>query len=206
MNRALVLLFSGLLVLGSCSSSSTPKTAEKKAKKEEKAEPVAAMKAYYRIYQSARTWAADVEGLKMESITLNSMPGKEGLYPAWRLTLVSQSKRGAKSYTYSVVAAEGLYKDVFAGHDEAYAGPRGQTAPFPIQALKIDSDAAYQTAVKKSADYLKKNPDLPVHMVLEKTKEFGNPVWRVYWGTTINTSNYSILVDASTGDYIRTMH
>ncbi len=206
MNRALVLLFSGLLILSSCSSSSTPKTAEKKAKKEEKAEPVGAMKAYYRIYQSARTWAADVDGLKMESISLNSMPGKEGLYPAWRMTLVSQSKRGAKSYTYSVVAAEGLYKDVFAGHDEAYAGPRGQTAPFPIQALKIDSDAAYQTALKKSADFLKKNPDLPVHMVLEKVKEFGNPVWRVYWGTTINTSNYSILVDASTGDYIRTMH
>ena len=142
----------------------------------------------------------------MESITLNSMAGKEGFYPAWRLTLVSQSKHQAKSYTFSVVAAEGLYKDVFAGHDEAYTGPRGQTAPFPIQALKIDSDAAYQTALKKSADFLKKNPDLPVHMVLEKVKEFGNPVWRVYWGTTINTSNYSIYVDASTGDYLKTMH
>lgn len=206
MNRALVLLFSGLLILGSCSSSSTSKTAEKKAKKEEKAEPVGAMKAYFRIYQSARTWAADVDSLKMESISLNSMPGKEGLYPAWRMTLVSPSKRQAKSYTYSVVAAEGLYKDVFAGHDEAYAAPRGQTAPFPIQALKIDSDAAYQTALKKSADFLKKNPDLPVHMVLEKVKEFGNPVWRVYWGTTINTSNYSIYVDASTGEYMKTMH
>jgi hypothetical protein len=205
MKRAAIFFLSAVFLMTSCSTPSTKTAETKKAKEPEKPEPVGAMKAFYRMYQSARTLSPDVEVMKLESISMNAIPGKDGMYPAWRAYFVSSSRRAAKAFTYSVVEAEGLYKEVFGGHEEAYGGPRGQTTPFSHLALKIDSDAAFKTAVSKSEAFLKKNPDLSVFMVLEKVKEFGNPVWRVYWGASIATSSYSIYVDASTGDYLKTM-
>jgi hypothetical protein len=108
-------------------------------------------------------------------------------------------------YTYSVIEAEGnLHKGVFAGLEENGAGPRGLT-PFLIAAVKTDSDEVYQTALKKAADYEKKNPDKPISFLLEKTDRFPNPAWRVIWGENIAASNYSIFIDASTGLYLQTM-
>ena len=93
---------------------------------------------------------------------------------------------------------------VFGGLDESFTGSRGQAKPWNTQALKIDTDDAYQTAIKKSADYIKKNPTMPVSFLLEMTPRFPNLVWRVIWGESVNTSNYSIFVDASTGEYTAT--
>lgn len=192
----------------SCFDSSSPseiKARKEHGEKKAEPEPVTGQVAYYKMYGAAKAWAPDVEGYRCEPVRLEAVPEKDGSFPAWKCTFVSQSKRAMKTYSYSVVEAEGLYKDVFGGHDESYTGPRGQNLPFPILALKVDTDVAIATARKESAQYIKKYPDMPVTPVLEKTKEYGNTVWRIYWGNPA-TSSYSVLVDASTGDYVRTMH
>ena len=77
-----------------------------------------------------------------------------------------------------------------------------------IQALKVDSDAAYETAVKKgkkAAEYMKLNPDKGVVFLLEQTTKFPDLTWRVIWGESVGTSNYSVFVDATTGEYLETM-
>ena len=48
-------------------------------------------------------------------------------------------------------------KGCSAGLQEDYT-PRGGFFPFQIAAIKVDSDEAYATAAKESADYIKKNP------------------------------------------------
>ncbi len=206
-NALLPVLAALLAIHLSCLDSSSPseikETKEKGGKKAAPA-PVSGQNAYYRMYGAAKGWATDIQAFKCEPIRLNALPEKDGRFPAWKCTFVSESKRAMKTYSYSVIEAEGVYKDVFGGHDEPYTGPRGQNMPFPILALKIDTDVAIATARGKSAEYLRKNPDLPVTPVLEKTKEIGNAVWRIYWGNPA-TSNYSVLVDASTGQYFRTM-
>ncbi len=83
---------------------------------------------------------------------------------------------------------------------------RGPAAPFEIAALKVDSDQAYDTASKKSQDYIKKNPTKPVVFLLEQTARFPDPAWRVIWGESVGTSDYSVFVDATTGAYLQTMH
>jgi hypothetical protein len=98
-----------------------------------------------------------------------------------------------------------VHEGVLPGREEAWSGPRGQTRPFLLQAVKADSDEAYAAAVKKSSDYLKKNPNVPVQFLLESTSRFPNPAWRVIWGETIGTSDYSVFVDASTGEYLQTL-
>ena len=202
----LPLIIGSLALLVSCLDSSSP--SEVKARKEKGgkkvAEPVSGQNAYYKMYGAAKAWAPDTQGYRCEPVRLTALADKDGRFPAWKCTFVSESKHMMKTYSYSVIEGEGLFKDVFGGHDESYSGPRGQNLPFPILALKIDTDAALKTAKDKSAEYMRKNPEMALTPVLEKTKETGNAVWRIYWGNPA-TSNYSVLIDASTGGYVRTM-
>jgi hypothetical protein len=75
-----------------------------------------------------------------------------------------------------------------------------------MAAIKVDSDEAYQTALKKGAEYDKKNPGKPIILLLEANNQFPDPSWRVIWGESVGTSNFSIYVDASTGGYLETIH
>lgn len=190
----------------SCGGPTVPEA--KKTKEPEKPpEPVSGRFAFHRMYAVARQWGgSDVQALSLSSINLPEVKSADGKAGAWRATFVTPSRGRQRTYTYSVIEAGGnLHKDVFAGLEEGYAGPRGQASPFLIAALKTDSDAAWKTASGKSAEYMKKNPDKPITFVLELTRRFPNPAWRVIWGESAGTSNYSVFVDASTGHYLETM-
>ena len=184
-------------------------TEEPKPKKEEKpVEPVTALKAFYAVYSNARTWATDLLVLDIKSIDLDDKHRcKEGKCWAWSVTLISPAKSQMKMFTYSVIESEGnLHKGVFGNLEEAWRGTRGQDKPFIMQALKKDSTDAYQAAAAKSAAYIKKNPDMPVTYEATYTPKHGQPCYRVIWGESVSTSSYSILVDASTGEYVETLH
>jgi hypothetical protein len=205
--RRLSLISAGAVFLMLAACSETPI-----AKKEpEKLEPVTGITALYRMYQMARTWSADVQVLQLLSMRIaeftQDVPGKAA---AWQGTFVSDAKGRSRSITYSIVESQGnLHKGVFAGPEEHWWGPRGVARPFLIVAVKKDSDEAYQTALSnpktKAADYNKKTPGKPITVVLEKTSKFPDPAWRVIWGETAGTSNFSVYVDASTGAYLQTM-
>ena len=69
-------------------------------------------------------------------------------------------------------------------------------------AVKIDTDAAYKTALANGgAEYEKKNPGKPITFLLEKVAKHPDPVWRVIWGESVSQSNFSVYVDASTGEF-----
>jgi hypothetical protein len=190
-----------ILFVCGCSESTQP--AEKKAVAPP--EPIKGRPALYSMYNMARAWAPDVQVLQLHSIDLPDVKRERGKAAAWEATFVSQQLGHKRSYTYSVVEAEGnLHKGVFAGLEEGWSGARAAT-PFLIAALKTDSDEVYQTALAKAADYEKKNPDKPIAFLLEKTEQFPDPAWRVIWGESVGTSNFSVFVDASTGKYLQTM-
>ena len=200
------LLLAPAVLLSSACSKAPPKEAKKK-EPEAPPEPVTGRYAFYQMYAAARTWATDLQPIQVASIPLQDVKPEEGKYGAWQCMFVSPSKGRLKTYTYSVIEAGGnLHKGVFALPDESFSGSRGQAKPFLIAALKIDSDEAYKTAVEKSKDYMKKNPDVPISYLLELTPRFPNPTWRVIWGERVSASNYSIFVDATTGQYLTTGH
>jgi hypothetical protein len=204
---SLIVAVATFALLSACSDSTPPSTAKKEP---EKVEPVTGQTAIYRMYQAARTWANDAQVLKANSIHLTEAPDgppASGAAPAWQATFVSQTKSEARTYTYSVVEGQGnLHKGAFAGPNESWSGPHGMNAPFLIAAVKVDTDAAYKTALEKAADYDKKNPGKPITYILEKTTKHPDPTWRVIWGESVQTSNFSVLVDASTGAYVETVH
>lgn len=81
------------------------------------------------------------------------------------------------------------------------------SVPFQIAAMKTDSDQAYDAAAEVSADYIKKHPSTPVSFLMELvTKRHPDPTWRVIWGDSVSTSDYSVFVDATTGKVVEMSH
>lgn len=206
MTRSIFLLgAAATLLLTSCSE--TPPAAEKK-EPEKPLEPATGQSALYKMYQVARSWAPDAKVLKMNSMPLSEVPTvPPGKAAAWQATFTSEARSQARSYTYSIVEdlPNNLHKGVFAGLEQGFGGSQGVNAPFLIAAVKADTDAAYKAALVEAADYDKKNPGKPITLLLEKNPKFPDPVWRVVWGESVGTSNFSIFVDASTGLFLEKM-
>lgn len=193
-----------VLVLAGCSEESKPTASEPK-EPEKPAEAVTAQYAFQQMYITARAWAPDTKPIRMASLDLKEIKSEGGKAGAWECTFVTESRRRARRFTYSAVEvpASNLPKGVFGGSEDSWSGG-GQATAFPIQAFKTDAVAAYDIAIKKGADYAKKNPNMPVKFLLEQTKRFPNPAWRVIWGESVALSGYSIFVDATEGKYLVT--
>jgi hypothetical protein len=202
LRKAAVVIASLAMFSVSCSTEA-PKKTEKEPEKP--AEPVGGRYAFHQAYISARTWATDLQALRVRSIAVENAPTAPGKAAVWEVTFVSPSKQRSKTYVYSVIEQEPIHKGVFGGIEEVYSGPRGQASAFPTAALKIDTTTAWEKAAGQSKEYMAKNPDKPINYLLEKTPRHPNPAWRVIWGTSPATSNYSIYVDASTGEYLERM-
>lgn len=206
--RKLSSILGGTLFLMLSACSETPTTATKEP---EKPEPITGETALYRMYGMARQWAPDVQVLQLLSMHIAEFPQEvPGKAAAWQAIFVSPSKARSKSYTFCIVESSGnLHKGPFAGLDEAWSGPHGVATPFPVIAVKKDSDDAYKTAMSepksRAADYDKKNPGKPITIVLEKTPKFPDPAWRILWGESVGTSSFSVFVDASVGSFLETM-
>jgi hypothetical protein len=191
-----------VLFLSACSDA--PKTASEK-EPPKPPEALTGREAFQRMYPQARGWAPDAQPLEIVSLNLVQVKADKGKAGAWQVVFVSASRGKAKTYTYSAVESEGnLHEGVFGGIEENYTA-RGDSSPFQIAAIKVDTDEAYETAAKHSAEYLKKNPDKPVIFLMELTRRFPDVTWRVIWGGSVGTSDYSVFVDGSTGQYLERM-
>jgi len=192
-----------VLFLSGCSEAPKP-AAEKTPPKPP--EVLTGRQAFQRMYPQARGWAPDAQPLQIVSLNLAQVKADPGKAGAWQVVFVSPSRGKAKTYTYSAVEAEGnLHEGVFGGIEEDYTA-RGDSSPFLMGAIKVDSDEAYKTAAEKSADYMKKNPGKPVMFLMELSKRFPDVTWRVIWGGSVGTSDYSVYVDGTTGQYLEKMH
>jgi hypothetical protein len=58
---------------------------------------------------------------------------------------------------------------------------------------------------KKAEEYTKAHPEMNISFLLEQNNKFPQLTWRVIWGESVGTSNYSVFVDATTGEYLETM-
>ena len=204
MNKLATLMACPLvLMLAGCDS--TAPTTVKEAPKP--IEPVTGQTALYKMYQVARSaWSPDAQVLTCTSLHLAEVPQVPGKAGAWQATFTSETLGRKRPYSYSVVESTDVHKDVFAGPEESWSGKQGVESSFTIQAVSIDTNAAYKTALEQAGDYDKKNPGMNIAFVLEKTGKFPNPAWRVVWGESVGTSNFSVFVDSSTGAFLAKMH
>lgn len=190
-----------VIVLSACSSA-PPK--EKKAKAPEPpSEPITGRQAFQQTFPPARAWAIDSQPIRIRSFNLDNPKSENGKAGAWEIVYTSQSRGRARTYTWSAIEAEGnLHKGVFAGIEESW-NPQGMEKPFLPAAIKIDTPEALETAIAKSAEYMKNTAPKPtVRFMLEATSRFPNPAWRVYWGESVSSAEWSVFIDATTGQYL----
>ena len=198
-----------LAILTACSDTPTTTVAKKEP---EKPEPVTGQTAVFKMYQMARAWAPDAQVMNLQSMRLSEV--KDGA-PGHRARLaghlrlhrprVSRAATPSPSWRAKATCTKARSPDP----SKAGAATRGLNSSFLMAAIKVDTDAAYKTAMETlrshAAEYDKKNPGKPITIMLERTAKHPDPAWRIIWGESAGTSNFSVLIDASTGEYLETL-
>ena len=65
------------------------------------------------------------------------------------------------------------------------------------------TNSALETAIANSKAYLDKPGTKPaINFLLEFTPRFAEPVWRVMWGETAGSAEYTAIVGASAGQML----
>ena len=197
MTRRDLLAIAPTLLLPACSSTPVPKPAPKPA------EPVTGLHALYAMYQYARPWAQDLMVVRLTSIEITQVKDQPGKVAAWQAAFASPSLAQQRAYTFSVFdASTSLRSGIFADTAIPLAS---DSHSFLLAAAKTDSDQAYDTAMKHAAEYSQKNPDMQITYLLEMNRRVNEPMWRVVWGASVTSSVFSILIDASTGQFVETL-
>ena len=197
-----VLLFAG------CSSQSTKPAANTASEAVQKpAGPpalVTAKTAFWPMYTAARSWAPDIETLRITSKDVPGFTNAEGKAAMWQAAFASPSLRQYRVYTYAIAAAPpDIQKGVDAGLALPWGGATRDTEPVDLSAFNIDSDAAYSTAAADADAWLKKNSEKKLSAFeLGDTYKFQGPVWYLVWGDS-KSGGYVAYIDANTGKVLK---
>lgn len=154
-------------------------------------------------YPQARAWASDAQPLTVRSINLKAVPSEDGKAGAWEIQYVSPSLGSARSFIWSSYEGEGVHEGVFGGPQQSWRPGSGTQMPIAMAALRSDTPEAQTKALEAAADYLKKPGEKPpINFMLERTPRFRDPVWVVMWGQSAGLAEYSVFVDAGTGEVV----
>ena len=204
-------LLTGLLALGllaGCSSEAPQPEAQKKAPAKPTVKPAeyeTGRVALQKLYVTARSWAADVQPFRLESVYTKGAPAQEGKAGVWRATFASVSRRGAKPFLWSGVNDENAPERGISPGIEDDFNPRNlSTQPFDITFLKTDTDSAFKIAKEHGGKkILDKSPETPLTYALDWDPRKNELVWHVIYGTSSVNSKLTIAVNASTGAFLR---
>jgi hypothetical protein len=193
-----LLIAAACSLLVSCSEPPIPKEPEKPPA------PVTGRYALQQMFVAARSWAPDLQILSMTSMHLTQVPTVPGKAGVWQAIFVSPSLQQSRTYTWAAVEVSmSIHKGISEEHSTSWSSNGKE---FLIDAVKIDTDAAYQTAVKHITKYAGEHLDMVITYQLEMNQRMPEAVWRIVWGENVATSSDSVLVDASTGEYMGTLH
>jgi hypothetical protein len=163
-------------------------------------QPISGLSAFHKMFITARSWALDAEPLRVSQLDVSGFKALPGEAFAWEAVFVSQSKASVRRYIYSAIhrPERNLRGGITADPPESWSG-RSSSEPFLVQAFRVDSTAAYKTALKHAP---RRPSAAPVRFLLEKTNRFPDPAWRVFWGESVAASSLTVFIDAATGDFL----
>jgi len=201
-NLARAALVVAILLTSACSEAPKPDRKTEPEATAAPAGPVSGKTAFWKMYESAFTWARDLVPLTLESKELSGIKNEAGKAGEWTVTFASPSRREARILTYSVAAfGSDIHKGVTVGKDSPWRGPTRYVIPFDISDFSVDSDAAYKTALAAAATWLKAHPGKEASLMLGSSSRFKGPVWAVLWGE--QESGYTVFVDAKSGTIVK---
>lgn len=204
MRKLLVVTFAMALLIG-CSSEPEKKPAEVK-KAPPKNEIVTGRVALQKMIAPAHFWSPDVRPFRLESTPTKEAAGADGKAGVWKAFFGSVARGTEKPFVWSGLTADDAPSPgtQTAGGEDTWSASNASAYPFDLAYLKVDSDKAYEVAQKHGGEaIMKKHADQTVHYVLSWSTAVNKLIWEVDYG---EGPDLSVLVDASTGEFLRVKH
>ena len=201
MNKFWMALLAIVLLTGCASKPSAP--AEKPQPKP--AELETGRIAFQKMYIAAHGWARDAQPFSLQSQPTADSKGHEGKSAVWHASFGSLTSHGAKPYDWSGTdASDAPSRGISPGTEDTYSPTNSSTQVFDIVYLKVDSDKAFEVAQKHGGEkLLQKNPDTPVMYKLDWNHHTNELTWHVLYGISPEDAKLRVVVNASTGEYMR---
>ncbi|MGH9601946.1 MAG: hypothetical protein ACRD24_06105 [Terriglobales bacterium] len=206
--KSLLTALLALAILTGCSSESPKKGAGSSAPAKPAVTPPkyeTGRVALQTLNVTATSWAADAQPVRLESVYTKGAPTQEGKAGAWRASFASASQRGIKPYVWSGVTEEGApERGINAGPEDDFNPRNLSTHPFNIAFLKTDTGEAFKVAQEHGGKkILDKNADTPITYALAWDPRKNELEWHVMYGPSAADSKLTVLVNASTGMFLR---
>jgi len=202
------LAFLLLALLLGCNSQPAPATKSAEPAKLEKktAQLLTGREAFQKMYVSAHLWVADAKPYTLESVVNSESNGHDGKASIWRSGFGSLSRRGLKAFLWSGSALpDAASQGVSSGVEDTFNPSNSSTQTFDFAFLKVDSDKAYDVALKHGGEKLiRAKADQPVMYTLDWSPRENVLTWHVIFGTGLQDAKLRVAVNASSGEYIRT--
>jgi hypothetical protein len=190
-NIMLLAFFAAALLLAGCDESTQSVSADKTP------QPAAPQLesgrfALQKMIPAARMWSADAQPVMLQS---------EGF---WRSTFASPGRQKAEPFTWSGMSSADSPRGVNHGTEDTYDAANRSMRPFDLNFLKVDTDKAFAVAQQHGGKQLmEKDPKQMVRYLLDFDAMAGQLRWHVIYGGSESTSQLTVLVDASSGVFIR---
>jgi hypothetical protein len=161
--------------------------------------------AFQKLYLGARNWAPDAQPIKIESRPRAGDP-HDGTASIWSGTFASPRMGQTRSFLWSGATGEDAPQPgITPGGLDTFSAGNINTRPFEIAYLKVDTGNALEVANKKGgAAMLKKHKDQRVKYALVWEPGKARLRWHVIYGNSERDAPLTVVVDASTGEYVRT--
>lgn len=161
--------------------------------------------AFQKMYVFAHQWAPDAKPYSLESVVNSESNGQGGKASVWSSGFASPSRRGLKRFLWSgSVLPDAPSSGVSSGVEDTYNPSNASTQVFEFAFLKVDSDKAYEVALKHGGEKLiKADKKQPVTYMLDWNPRENILAWHVIFGPNAHEGKLRVMVNASTGEYIR---
>jgi len=193
--RLLAMMIAGLLLLG-CDDSK-PVEAPKKTNHYE-----TGRFALQNMLPAARLWSPDAQPITLSSGPTTDSTGQDGKSGNWRAVFASVSRQKAEPFMWS--GRSDARTRVDHGVEDSFNPGNRSTSPFDLNFLKVDTDKAAEVAQQHGGKQLtEKDPKLQVLYELDWDSHAGQLRWHVIYGGSDSNSKLTVLVDATSGAFIR---
>ena len=194
--RLLAMMLTGLLLVG-CDDSKPAQPPTKKANQYE-----TGRFALQNMRPVATLWSPDAQPVTLTSSPTTDALGQDGKSGSWRAMFGSRSRQKAEPFLWSGMADAKTKVDH--GIEDSFNPNNRSTTPWDMAFLKVDTDKAFEVAQAHGGKQLtEKDPKLQVLYVLDFDAHANELRWHVIYGGSDSNSKLTVLVDASSGAFIR---
>jgi hypothetical protein len=160
--------------------------------------------AMQKMLASAHFWAPDAQPIRLESSNMKDTTGRDGQANFWRAVFGSASRQKSEPFSWSGVSTADVHKGVDHGVEDSYNPANRSYRSFDLNFLKTDTDKAFEVAQEHGGkQLLEKNPKTQISYALDWDAQSNQLRWHVIYGGSESTSKLAVLVDASSGKFIR---